>query len=541
MHGFALGSITCLMLTLPVDQFLRGYHHGFCPYALPRETSYEEILTVVDQGYDAVGVIFCGPYNGGDVDWSALDHIIGELAQRGIKTVIHAHPRFYEWEGINDVLNTGKSIVHRWDRNPNYSMIDVFDPAQRWRFHDYLRRCADRYGKNPNVIGFCILWGYQGETGFYNGDFLTDFSLIGSECAGYSPWALVEYNRWRESLGLTPLDKLPQPRLDRQTDDYIAWMRFRDWYVGEIFQRGAVDAMKAETDRPIGLQAYLPASPENYARNWCFTPNADFFRSAGSTASYDLPRTLIDSAIGWEDAWLHAGKWDYTFPCMRRDQLRQMARGGVFHGMWCRLYESESQWEQEIYPKVSRFLIGQKESDRIRTATPTVGLFQPTWSTAVFPARGKRWPFLPPVEAREYVCKMTGLVESFGLPYRLVTEADLLAPARMKDLEWILLPMSDMAERFLGNEAAKRILSDGRAVPIVYQPGPLTRTELRGILESRSIPTRLDYDGELPICGRIHNLVYNWTPEEQTISIPSPDGERELHLEPHECAFLADD
>jgi hypothetical protein len=526
------------LVASPAEQFLHGYKHGFCPYALPRETTYEEILEVADQNYDAVGVIFCGPYNGGDIDWSTLDHIVEALSDSDVKTVIHANPRFHEWEEISDVLNTGERITHVWNRNPNYSIIDVFDPAQRRKFYDYLERCAARYGENPDVIGFCILWGYQGETGFYNGDFLTDFSLIGSECAGYSPHALTEYNNWRDKHGLPPLDSLPQPRTDRQSDDYVDWMRFRDWYVAEIFQRSAVDAMKAETDRPIGLQAYLPASPENYARNWCFTPNADFFRSAGSTASYDLPKTLVDSAIGWEDAWLHAGKWDYTFACMRRDEIRQMARGAVFHGMWCRLYETEPQWEENIYTKVSRFLVNQEVSDEVVPTTPTVGLFQPTWATATFPSRGERWPFLPPVEAREHICKMTGLVESFGLSYRLVTEADLLEPRRMEDLTWLLLPMSDMAERFLGLEATDRLLSDPRTVAIPYRPGPMRRAEVRSLLESHGIPIGLDYDGELPICGRIHNLVYNWTPEDQTVRIPSADGATTLELGPHECVLL---
>jgi hypothetical protein len=313
-------------------------------------------------------------------------------------------------------------------------------------------------------------------------------------------------------------------------------MRFRDWFLGDIFQRGAVGAMKAATARPIGLQAYLPASPEHYARNWTSTPNADFFRSAGSAATYDLSRSLIDSAIGWEDAWLHSGTWDYTFDCMRRDEVRMMARGAVYHGMWCRVYETEPQWEDDIYAKVSDFLIHQDVAAKVRPLPLTVGLFQPTWSTSVFPSRGEKNLFLPPVEAREYVCKMTGLVESFGLPYRLVTEADLLEPERLSDLGWVILPMSDLAGRFLGEAAAERILADARTVAIPYRPGSLSRSELRKTLEERGVPIRLEYDDELPICGRVHNLVYNWTPEEQIVRVPSAaegDREREITLGPH--------
>jgi hypothetical protein len=247
---------------------------------------------------------------------------------------------------------------------------------------------------------------------------------------------------------------------------------------------------------------------------------------------------MIDSAIGWEDAWLHSGTWDYTFACMRRDEVRMMTRGAVYHGMWCRVYETEPQWEDDIYRKVSGFLREQNISENVRPEPATVGLFQPTWATAVFPSRAEEHLFLPPAEAREYICKMTGLVESFGLPYRLITEADLLEPERLSDLKWIILPMSDLAERFLGERGAERILPDTRTVGIPYRPGSLSRSDLRRILADHEIPIRLEYDGELPICGRVHNLVYNWTPDKQTVRVPSPQGKQEITLGPHGYVFL---
>ncbi|MCP6726238.1 hypothetical protein NL526_29695, partial [Klebsiella pneumoniae] len=78
----------------------------------------------------------------------------------------------------------------------------------------------------------------------------------------------------------------------------------------------------------------------------------DFYRSAGSASSFDIGRTLLDSGVGWEDAELHDGKWDFTAACMRRDEARQIARGGAFHAMHVRVYTMEPQWEPGIYDKV---------------------------------------------------------------------------------------------------------------------------------------------------------------------------------------------
>lgn len=519
---------------------LTAYRHGLCPYVLPAETNLEEILRVKRMGYSAVGVGFCGPYNGGNIDWSTLDQAIASVADATTRVVLHVFPRFYDWEGIADTLDTGEVIAHRWDRNPNYSMLDVFDPAQRRTFCDYLARTAERYGRDERVIAFIPGWGYQGETGFYNGDFNTRFELLGSTCAGYSNHALREYNAWRRDRGLSVLAQLPRPSPVQQSEEFIDWMRFRYWFVGEVAQRDMVDALRAYTERPIGIFGYLPASPESYARAWTFTPNADFFRSAGSAASFDLSRTLIDSAIGWEDAWLHQGTWDYTFACMRRDEIRQIARGGTFHGMWARVYETEPQWEPDIYTKVSDFLLHQDIASQVVRASATVALFQPTWATAALPSRSTEALFLPSVAAREFIAKMTGLVESFGLPYVPIWEQDLLEAQRLAHFAWIVLPLADFAPRFLGAERAAALLADSRVLPIPLQDGVLSRSVFRALLRTRGVPVGLDYDDESIVAGRSHNVIYNWTPQPRIVRVPDGGRFRPLTLDGHGCVFLPD-
>jgi hypothetical protein len=173
-------------------------------------------------GFDAVGISFVGPYNGGDIDFSTPDAAIALVAKHNARAVIHLAPRFSERDRIADTLHDGTILPHIWNRSPNYSVADIFEPRQTRLFYDYLRRVAQRYGRDGRVAGFALGWGYMGETGFFIGDFLADYSLIGATSAGYSEQARREFNRWRAKHGLAPLDRLPLPSPERQSDDYIA-------------------------------------------------------------------------------------------------------------------------------------------------------------------------------------------------------------------------------------------------------------------------------------------------------------------------------
>jgi hypothetical protein len=518
-----------------VHSFLR-LRHAWCPYALPAETTLEEIETVARRGFDVVGVSFVGPYNGGNIDFTALDAAIALAAKHDARTLIHLAPRFSEQDQMSDTLHDGTLLPHIWNRSPNYSVADIFDSRQTRLFTDYLSRVAQRYSRDSRVAGFALGWGYMGETGFFIGDFLADYSRIGATSAGYSEAARREFNRSRVGNGLNPLEKLPLPSVERQSDDYIAFQRFRAEWVRDVFQQEMVAAVKAHTACPVGIFGYIAANPNNYARCWQSTPNADFYRSAGSASSFDITRTLLDSGVGWEDAELHDGKWDFTAACMRRDEARQIARGGAFHAMYVRVYTTEPQWEPGIYAKVCDFLKSQTLWREVRREAATVALYQPTWGMAAVPGQSARQPFLPDQRRARHLTKMIGLVESFGLSYRLITEADLLEPSRLRSYRHLLLPMWDMLDRLVGGEAYRRLAADRRVVPLPLADRPYSRTEFRAFLLRAGIAPRLDFEADTVLAGRTANLVYNWT--NAPLRVNAHDASAPLDLGPHEFRLV---
>ena len=519
--------------SLRTQHFLRDLRHSWCPYALPAETSLQEILGVARFGFDTVGISFVGPYNGGHMDFSALDRAVDAVARRGQRVVLHLSPRFLADEGVGDRLSDGTVLPNIWNRNPNYALADIFDPVQRSKVCDWFRCVARRYGKDPRVVAFVLGWGNLGETGFFHGDFITNPASLGSVCAGYSTFALAEFNRWLKRHHHAPVAALPLPSTERQSDAYILFHRFRSEFVRNVFHKEIIQAIKEYSHDPVGIFAYLPASPDSYARDWTDAPNADFFRTAGVAATYDMHRTLIDSGIGWEDSGLHDGTWNFTAACMERDEARQMARGGVYHFMWVREYQTDPRWEKGILQKIAHFLKTQRLSLYFRPEQPILALYQPTWGAAAIPARSAQQPFLPQAGISTYVTKMVGLVESFGVPYQLVTERDLENPKRLAAYHTIIVPLWDLIPRILGATVAGRLARDPRVIGIPTRDHPLTRSEMRSLLLSRHAPIRLDFGSQQILAGRTGNLVYNW--DDRPLEVRVPELHAPLLLGP--CAY----
>lgn len=516
--------------------------HGMLPYAFPRETSFDELDRVLAHRFDIVGISFCGPYSGGVIDFAALDAAVRRIHDAGSQTLVHLMPRFLPDEAVGDTLNDGTRIPHAWNRNPNYAVIDVFDPAQTAKFNDYLARVAERYGNDPRIAAFCIGWGFQGETGFFTGDFNAGFEKMGSVSAGYSDHALRTFNAWRGQHDRPEIDALPQPSLADADPVYVDFMRFRSRWIANRFQADAARAMKRHTAKPVGLFAYLPAGKESYARNWVSTPNADFYRSAGSAASYDNARTLSDSGIGWEDSRLHAGRWDFTFAAMRRDQLRMMAHGAAFHAMFCRHYTNEPQWEPGVYDKVARFIRDEAPDlrTRIRTVPPDIGLLLPTWSCAAWPGRSEAQPFLPAEDLLRFIRQHVGIVESFGLRYRLLTEDDLVRPEAWKDVRLILVVAGNRLEPALDDDTLKALREATNVAWLDFTGQAPSRAAVRAILRRRGVPVFFDHDGDLPIAGMVGNIVFNWRPEPTRVRYATATGPVDQTLGPHEVVFLDD-
>lgn len=539
--GLSLGALFCLPFTgqaasvTETQKFLHELRHSWYPYPFPFEGSAEELNKVIDLGFDTVGVCFTAPYNNGNIDFSSLDKAVDLINSRGRLAVIHVTPRFFESDCVSDRLSSGKTVISQWDDPSRYSIVDVFDPNQRAKFTDYIRRCVSRYGRDSRVAAFVVSWGYLCETGFYAGDWWGTGNKSGCECAGYSDCALNEFNSWRKEHSLPPVKNLPMPSAVKQSDDYVCFQRFRCEFLRDVFHRQITAAAKANTTHPVGMFAYISAFPLNYARNWTDAPNADFYRTAGSASSFDISQTLIDSGIGWEDNGLHDGTWNFTAACMQRDEARQIAKGGAFHAMWVKSYEQEKQWEKGLMGKVASFLRTQDIEKHIHRIKPTIALFQPTWAVAAVPAMDDIQKFLPNQEYSVYLSKMVGLVESFGLPYKIVTESDLLEPARLASYQHIIVPMWDLMPSVLGQAEYERLSGDKRVLQVPLMKRPLKRSEFRKMLKSAGIEMLLDFDSEQILAGRTSNLVYNW--DNKPIKVRMLDTNQEIELSGYQYVY----
>lgn len=516
------------------QSFLRDHRHAWLPYPFPDETATRELTPLLQYDFDIVDLSFVGSYHGGQIDFAALDAAVRMIEDKGKSVVLTLTPRFDAADGVFDRLSDGSVITNVPYKNPNASMIDVFDPAQREKYCDYIERCVRHYDNDSHLAGFIIGWGYMGETGYFIGDYLSDFNLLGHVQSGYSAHALEEFNRWRTKMKLPTLAELPLPKLPGGNVDFALFQRFRCDFAGDIFQKEAIARAKKFTDKPVGTWGYISVNGANYGRNWARTPNADFYRSAVSAASFDMDRTLLDSGMGYEDHEVSDGPWSYTVACVECALARQIAHGAVVHAMPIRDYEKPP-WETNFFPRIAAFVEKQKElADRVRPARAEVALFQPTWSYSILPARNTNQMFVPRLDAQARCEKMIGLVESFGLPYRLLTENDLLDTATLRRFRHVIVPMWDFMPEILGANAFQRLAKDGRVVPIANATKPLARSEFRQILRVHGIDFNFDFDSEKILAGRVNNLIFNWNDEDQSVRA---DG-RTMMLKPMEYRFM---
>ncbi|HLK57837.1 MAG TPA: hypothetical protein VKU00_14820 [Chthonomonadaceae bacterium] len=61
------------------------------------------------------------------------------------RAVLHLAPRFSEGDRMGDTLHDGTALPHVWNRSPNYSVTDIFDPRQQALFFDYLKKGASNH------------------------------------------------------------------------------------------------------------------------------------------------------------------------------------------------------------------------------------------------------------------------------------------------------------------------------------------------------------------------------------------------------------
>jgi hypothetical protein len=129
---------------------------------------------------------------------------------------------------------------------------------------------------------------------------------------------------------------------------------------------------------------------------------------------------------------------------------------------------------------------------------------------------------------------MIGLAESFGLPYQLITERDLLQPRSLRKFRHILIPLWDLMPEILDRKTYAKWARDPRMVPIPSGNTMMTRSEFRDLLRSHEIPMKLDFDSDHILAGRVNNLIFNWNDQPTRVSV----GDKNYSLQPMEYRFL---
>lgn len=523
----------------PVEKFLSGQTHCMYPPVVNYASSPKEMARcTADLGYDVVHIGFCGPYNSGNIDTSSVDESLSLLDAKGKKAVLYVNPRFNRDEGICDTLNDGRIITNQWNVGCNAFMVDVFDEAQRGKFADYIARIAQKYGTDDRVAGFVVSWGYMGETGFWIGDFLGDFGLVGTENSGYSKAALVEFNKWRKKHKLAALKSLPLPSPAGQSRDYVLFHRFRAEFVRDVFHRDLIAAAKKHTKKPVGIYNYVSVSTYSGARDWTGSPTADFLRSGGCTASLDMKRTLIETGVGVEDTGLSDGARTANAENLERDMARQIARGNTIMFMYIDSMDSPP-WEKGTIDKLSTWVLTEQKKieAKMKRTKPLVAVYQPTWGTNALPSQDEKHLFLSKLSYEAYFSRMMSLTESCGVNYVPVTEDDLLEPKKLwKSYRKLILPMwGDCLKLVLGPDLYEAYSKDARVARIPLMERAPTRTEFKSYLSAIGIKGRLDYNGEKVVVGMQYNMVYNFDNSPHDVVV---DGVLKVHLEPCSWTFV---
>ncbi len=215
---------------------------------------------------------------------------------------------------------------------------------------------------------------------------------------------------------------------------------------------------------------------------------------------------------------------------------RQIAHGAAVHFMPIRDYQKSPPWETNYYLRLADFLLTQKLAGQILPARAVVALFQPTWSFSALRPRSAANPFVPLPEEQARFAKIIGLVESFGVPYRLITERDLLEPGRLRKYRHIIVPLWDLMPDILDAPAYARLADDPRIIPIPTGTNRVTRSEFRELLTTHQVPISLDFDSDLVLAGRVNNLIFNWSG--QPLSVKTGNPAQPTILEPNEFRLV---
>ncbi len=398
---------------------------------------------------------------------------------------------------------------------PFIPVKDPFDPEDIDRGCEELAKVIAHYDRNPDILGFTLVWGLYGEGGFPY-----DFVFSEKAKAAFNQ----SMNTPGEDLPLPPAEGIPGSLR------YIKWMEFRSKTLAE-FRKTCIERMKQVTPKLVGTWSeFYPI--ENYQLNMGDAPGADFTMYDCSFGDVTVDQTIAFAETHGDmqhyktyDEWRKherpliakaAGEgvvpMAFQFPMRRGHATDFLAPTTVF------IDNVTDEYSIRIGPDLRKLIDAVNDSGpKRRVFEPEVALVYQSFAASALPGGNAFWFY------RGSARQIEGALHQMGInlrviPYEWLETADL---ARYKlvivpDPLYLTAPMRDNLKK------AKRVLYSGEYLLAHRDPVSATGDYNSGfyaqyatLAENRAgSPLVLKYQiipsGKLEIIAR-HSLTKNVT------------------------------
>ena len=466
-------------------------------------------------------------------------------------------PRFDPEDGltpvVEDRLSDGTVIQNRYNKAPNYAIIDVTDQAQRDRFQQYVREICSHLHNNTNVVGFNLAWGMLGEAGHTNNNAT---GVYYTAMSGYSVNSLNKFKTWLADRGLPGGDTIdvnvqatwPVPSPTSQSDLYMNFIRFQQEQIME-FNYEAIAAAKSVTDKPMSLFSYRYWGLSQYARCWSPTPNADHVHSVFGEGSEDYSREISDTGLHGGISVLTTFQpqpWLYDV-FLKRDMAR-----GISH--WAMLFENyysegNTYYNPELFPGLSRTVISRYDGmgETVVPRDTKAAVVVPSWSCAAIPANDATNLYMP--KYRSDIPPIYNRLESLGINYDLIIEEDLQNPVLQttaSTYDAVILPYADYVQNAFWSQEWTNLTSalGSKLYQINTESVPDLATFEQAMSdrgEGSHLDLGLNGDGKCQV-GMFNNILYNVEQEVNTVTVSGIlDQDRTYVIPPWEAFPVIDD
>ncbi|NIA16643.1 MAG: hypothetical protein GWP08_21545 [Nitrospiraceae bacterium] len=215
----------------------------------------EDLDDAVAAGYDTLFTKVAPHYPGParPIDFDAADDLIRKAQARGMKIVL----AWLLWTG----LPHGRFYIECEDGSRMENRIDPCWDAAMAAVRLHAERLLDHYMGCADVIAIAPTWGIYGEAGY------AAFN------AGYSPYTLEKYNRWRIARGEATVSALPSAA---NPGENVLFHRFRFEYLVSVWGELSAHLRRLEPNGiPVGAWQEI-YNGHMYQLALSETPGADF-------------------------------------------------------------------------------------------------------------------------------------------------------------------------------------------------------------------------------------------------------------------------